>query len=98
MGGTDEQDFKIKTGYLVKALLNVPLKVNGRVVGVLGVDKQISSAPFTQAHLNQMSMLADIAAIALENARQYAQNPDLKAAMQEAGVTGPPNITFLTSD
>ena len=34
----------------------------------------------------------------LENAQQYAQNPDLKAAMQEAGVTGPPNISFLTSD
>jgi hypothetical protein len=31
----------------------------------------------------------------LENARQYAQNPDLKAAMQEAGVTGPPDIAFL---
>ena len=34
----------------------------------------------------------------LENARQYAQNPDLKAAMQKAGVTGPPNISFLTED
>ena len=30
------------------------------------------------------------------NARKYAQSPDLKAAMQKAGVTGPPNITFLT--
>ena len=34
----------------------------------------------------------------LENAQQYAQNPDLKAAMQEAGVTSPPNISFLTED
>jgi len=32
----------------------------------------------------------------LENARQYAQSPDLKAAMGKAGVTGPPNISYLT--
>ncbi|MBX7233694.1 MAG: hypothetical protein K1X65_04865 [Caldilineales bacterium] len=31
----------------------------------------------------------------LENARRYIQDPRLKAAMQEAGVMGPPEITFL---
>lgn len=34
----------------------------------------------------------------LEHARQYAQNPALKAAMQEAGVMGPPTIHFLNED
>lgn len=34
----------------------------------------------------------------LDNARQYAQSPELKAAMQKAGVTGPPTISFLTND
>lgn len=71
--GDDDQSYKIKTGYLVKALLNVPLKVNGRVIGVLGIDNQISSTSFTHTHLNQLTMLADIAAIALENARQYTE-------------------------
>ena len=32
----------------------------------------------------------------LNNARQYAQSPELKAAMQRAGVAGPPTISFLT--
>lgn len=32
----------------------------------------------------------------IENARNYAQNPALKAAMQQAGVTGPPTFHFLT--
>ena len=32
----------------------------------------------------------------LNNARQYAQSPELKAAMQKAGVAGPPSIYFLT--
>jgi len=33
----------------------------------------------------------------IENARAYAQNPDLAAAMQKAGVTGPPDFFFLTN-
>ena len=31
----------------------------------------------------------------IENARQYAQSPELKEAMQRAGVTSAPNISFL---
>ncbi|MDI6696365.1 MAG: hypothetical protein QME21_15065 [Anaerolineales bacterium] len=31
----------------------------------------------------------------LENARKFAQSPELKAAMEKAGVEGPPAITFL---
>lgn len=31
----------------------------------------------------------------LDNARRYAQDPRLKAAMQEAGISEPPQIVFL---
>ena len=31
----------------------------------------------------------------LENAQKYAQSPELKAAMEKAGVEGPPDISFL---
>jgi quinol monooxygenase YgiN len=31
----------------------------------------------------------------LENAKKYAQSPELKAAMEKAGVLGKPNIYFL---
>jgi quinol monooxygenase YgiN len=31
----------------------------------------------------------------LENAQKYAQSPELKAAMEKAGVLGPPEIHFL---
>jgi quinol monooxygenase YgiN len=34
----------------------------------------------------------------LDRARQYAQNPALKAAMQEAGVIVAPTIHFLKGD
>lgn len=31
----------------------------------------------------------------LENAQKFAHSPELKAAMEKAGVSGPPTITFL---
>ena len=31
----------------------------------------------------------------LANAQKYAQSPELKAAMEKAGVEGPPDINFL---
>lgn len=31
----------------------------------------------------------------LSNAKKYAQSPELKAAMEKAGVDGPPKIFFL---
>ena len=31
----------------------------------------------------------------LANAQKYAKSPELKAAMEKAGVEGPPNIFFL---
>ena len=31
----------------------------------------------------------------LANAQKYAQTPELKAAMEKAGVVGPSNISFL---
>jgi quinol monooxygenase YgiN len=31
----------------------------------------------------------------LANAQKYANSPELKAAMEKAGVEGPPNISFL---
>lgn len=71
--GEGEQKIKVKTGHLVKSLLNVPLKVNDQVIGVLGVTNQISSSPFTSAHLNRLLLLADMAAIALENAREHTE-------------------------
>ncbi|MBN1669315.1 MAG: GAF domain-containing protein, partial [Anaerolineales bacterium] len=62
---------KIKTAYLVRTLMYVPLKVHGRVIGVLGVDNRESNQPFLEHHLTLVSNLADYAAIAIENARLY---------------------------
>jgi two-component system, OmpR family, phosphate regulon sensor histidine kinase PhoR len=70
---------KIKTSYLVHSLIYVPLTVQGRSIGVLGVDNRQSGKPFNELHVSLVSALADYAAIAIENARLYARtNLELK--------------------
>lgn len=65
---------KIKTAYLVHNLMYVPLMIHERVIGVLGVDKRQSGPPFTEYHLTLVSALSDYAAIAIENARLFANS------------------------
>ena len=63
---------KIKTSFLVYALIYVPLQVGERVIGVLGVDNRQNKRQFTEHHQLLMSVLADYAVIALENAQAFA--------------------------
>jgi len=62
---------KIQTAYLVQSLIYVPLKYKERVIGVLGVDNRQHRLPFTERDLLLISLLADYAAVAIENARLY---------------------------
>ncbi len=74
IGGVNQDDsFKVTTGYFVKALLNVPLKVADRIIGVLAVNNKVNTRPFTERHLSLLIALADYASIAIENARLYAR-------------------------
>lgn len=74
---------KIKTSYLVHTLMYVPLQVAGRVIGVLGIDNRRSGQSFSSYHLDLVSALADYAAIAVENARLYA-NTEIERNKYEA--------------
>ena len=62
---------KIKTAYLVKRLLYVPLQVHDRVFGVLGVDNRQKTSPFTDRHVQVVTALAEFAVIAIENSHLY---------------------------
>jgi DNA-binding response OmpR family regulator len=59
------------TGYLVRDLLSVPLKVRGKVIGVLGVDNISAREGFSENDEYLLSTLSDYAAIALDNANLY---------------------------
>jgi CheY-like chemotaxis protein len=59
---------KIQTGFLVRSLINVPIRVKNLVAGVLGVYNRMASRPFNEHHLTLLTSLADWAGIALEHA------------------------------
>jgi len=88
IGGINEDDsFKLTTGYFVKALLNVPLKAGGRVIGVLAVNNKVTVQSFTDSHLNLLLALADYATIAIQNAQLFAKlASDADAAKQSSRV------------
>lgn len=69
-----DRRFKFKTGYLVKSLLMVPLRVGDENIGVLGVDNKVSDRVFTGDDEDLLSMLADYAAIAIRNAELLTQS------------------------
>lgn len=73
---------KIKTSFLVYALVYVPLSFNGQVIGVLGVDNRSPKRSFTQHDELLMSVLADFATIAIQNARSYAASESERAKLQ----------------
>jgi len=65
---------KIKTAYLVRSLIYVPLKVSNKIIGVLGVDNREQDQMLNENHVVWVSTLADYAAIAIENARLYSHS------------------------
>jgi len=64
---------KIKTSYLVKKLLYVPLQSHNQVIGVLGVDNRNKVTSFNERHIQIVSALADFAVIGIENAYFYSR-------------------------
>ncbi|HEX9921447.1 MAG TPA: GAF domain-containing protein, partial [Anaerolineae bacterium] len=67
-----ESSLKVKTGFTVYSLVNVPIKVGQNVIGVLGVDNRHQQQAFTESDQALLAALADWAAIAIQNARLYA--------------------------
>lgn len=90
-GFRKDQEYKVKTGYLVKSLVNVPIKAQSRqVIGVLSVDHSLASMrTFSDHDVALLTSLADYAAIAIENARLYEEANEraeyLANALEEAG-------------
>ena len=65
---------KIKTSYLVRSLLYIPLKVKGDTIGVLGVDNRVTDRQFTEEDIQPLQALGNFASIAVENARLFERS------------------------
>jgi two-component system, OmpR family, phosphate regulon sensor histidine kinase PhoR len=70
-----EDEIKVKTGYLVEALAYVPISLGGATFGVLGASHRKPGRQFNERDERLLQAIADFAAIAIQNARQY-QNTD----------------------
>lgn len=57
----------------LQATLAVPLKARGRIIGVLNATNQAATEPFSDNDHYLLSVLADYAAIAIENARLFSE-------------------------
>jgi DNA-binding response OmpR family regulator len=68
---------KLKTDYLVRSLLFVPLKIKDKPIGVLGVTDKLGGRSFGTDEVRLLTALADYAAIAIENARLNESEKEL---------------------
>jgi signal transduction histidine kinase/pSer/pThr/pTyr-binding forkhead associated (FHA) protein len=67
----EDEQIKIKTGYLVSALLYVPLTLGGVTFGVLGAAHREPGKRFTLRDEQLLAAIGDFAAIAVQNARVH---------------------------
>lgn len=71
---------KLQTDYLVQSLLYVPLYIQERPLGLLGVTDKLEGKPFTDDDSRLLTSLGSYAAIAIENARLYESEKELARA------------------
>jgi two-component system NtrC family sensor kinase len=81
---------KVATGYLVNALVYVPVRTPERgIIGILGVTNRQTARSFNDHEVQLLSTLADYAAVALQNARLFEQveteRRKLETVLQETG-------------
>ncbi len=70
----EQGPLKVKTEYLVNALLYVPIVLQGTTIGVLGVNNRTTHDVFNEQHQGLLLNLASLAAIAIENARIHEES------------------------
>lgn len=63
----------VRTGFLTQSIAAVPLKIKGRIIGVLEVLNKYSGTGFNHEDIQLMNSIAAQAAIAIENARLYEE-------------------------
>ncbi len=77
-------NLKVKTGYMVQTLANVPIWVEGRIRGVLGVYSRMSQINFSEHHVQLLRGLAAWAGVALERLLR----PSVQPSAEDSARTG----------
>jgi two-component system NtrC family sensor kinase len=77
---SSDYSIKLETGYLVRSLLYVPLYIQEKPLGLLGVTDKLEGKTFTQDDVRLLTSLGSYAAIAIENARLYESEKEFARA------------------
>jgi two-component system NtrC family sensor kinase len=67
-------DLTVKTGYMVNALLYIPLRFMGRTKGVLAVSNRVSERAFSRTDQSRLELLADHTVMGMEVARLHEES------------------------
>lgn len=68
-------------GYNLRSIVCVPLKFKGQLTGIIYADSRIHVGLFNEKERDLLAAFAHQAAIAIENARQFAQVSELKTLL-----------------
>lgn len=67
----------------IKSLLSIPMKYQDRIIGVVNIYKSKNEPPFTDDEVKLLTISANQAAIAIENARLFKETENLARINQE---------------
>jgi two-component system NtrC family sensor kinase len=81
----------------LQATLAVPLKARSGIIGVLHATNQAAMKPFSDNDHYLLSVLADYAAIAIENARLFAEVEEQRSKLQTI-LTGSEDLIVVMDD
>jgi len=87
--------FDDSTGFVTRAILCVPMKARGKVIGVLQAINPILRAGFDQEDLELFETFADQAAIAIENAQLHGEIVKQEKAKQALKIAHEIQQNFL---
>lgn len=91
--GKDGAQVKIKTGYLVEAVIYVPLMLAGTPFGVLSAANRTSGSIFTDNDERILQVIADLTAVAVHNARLHQVTT--RASLRRAKIVTALNIVLV---
>lgn len=72
--GAERNSFRLKTDFLVRSVLYVPIILRGKSIGVLGVNNRTKADPFNMHQQELLENLASYASIAIQNASIHEES------------------------
>lgn len=90
------RDYDIKTGYRTKSMLCVPLKTQGKTIGVGQVINKRDNTAFTKEDLEMFSIFCSLTAVAIEKARMHEAIVESEKLARELEYAKTIQQSFLT--